>query len=163
MAEAQAAIAFSVDRHVEQFGKAWKPAALPQPSDLAVAPTKGSPGMQTLRPLRVLLLSVPILLTPLLDIAPWMICLVSVWILLEAEPCAALLCSLPRKTRKASTSISWSTLNQRVPSHWIDPLVHVRLAALLCVGGFRPCVDDVSAGLLKHREPWCYLACRLCI
>ena len=34
------------------------------------------------------------------------------WILLEAEPCAALLCSLPRKTRKASTSISWSTLNQ---------------------------------------------------
>ena len=29
----------------------------------------------------------------------------------------------------------------RVPSHWIDPLVHVRLAALLCVGGLRPCVD----------------------
>ena len=109
MAEAQAAIAFSVDRHAEQFGKAWKPAALPQPSDLAVAPTKGSPGMQTLRPLRVLLLSVPILLTPWLDIAPWMICLVSVWILLEAEPCAVLLCSLPRKTRKASTG---STLNQ---------------------------------------------------
>ena len=49
MAEAQAAIAFSVDR--QPFGKAWKPAALPQPSDLAVAPTKGSVLARLLFPL----------------------------------------------------------------------------------------------------------------